>query len=160
MGKLNIQKIVAREFTSQDIDDACGLKPNVIHVYHQAGALIPDIDQGKGTGHRRLFSATNFMEAAIISYMMGDGMPRRVIVDTLKSIRSANERHLLNPASIIKSMFGHYLVLYNEGGKFRHQFLTEDSSKTVMSSLLLRVPEFTHVFNLTSLFNRYFSVIE
>ena len=69
--------------TSKQVEKALNIRANTLHYYIKAGALVPDIDAGKGRGKKRLFSETNLMEIFIIKRLIDYGIPQRVIVALL-----------------------------------------------------------------------------
>ncbi len=79
------------QFTSKKIENLIGLKSNTLHYYIKSGALVPEIDKGEGTGHTRLFSPKNFLEAHIIKSMINFGYSKNIILKVLKAIGKLKE---------------------------------------------------------------------
>ena len=87
-------------FTSKQLEEIIGLKVNTLHYYVAAGGLDPDVDPGEGRGKSRLFSPTNFVEALLIMRLILFGIPKKRILEFLKSIRKSGERDRLSPDRI------------------------------------------------------------
>ena len=156
MKSLTTDQIVKMEFTSKDIKKICGLKRNTLHLYIQEGALKPDVYPGSGTGTTRLFSATNLVEAILITKLILDGLPRRSIVSMFKGIKRAGDRKMLNPAQDIDPVkMGFFLVFYREGKDFKHEFLLFNRQKSNITKELQALPELFHTFNMSNIFTRY-----
>ena len=98
--------------TSRQIERKVGLKFNTLNLYVQLGALIPDVDPGRGTGTKRLFSETNLVEAIILRDLIAFGFPRRWILVFFRSIRQTGERSLLDPEQIFKDKGIKYIYFY------------------------------------------------
>ncbi len=119
-------------FTSKQIESSLSLRLNTLHNYCKAGAITPEIDEGKGTGHQRVFSATNYVEAIIIKQLMNLGMPQAKIVMMLKSIVEAGDRRRLDPQRYLdrkeKSEYTELLVFTMPDNKARHchRFVMDD----------------------------------
>jgi DNA-binding transcriptional MerR regulator len=121
-----------KEITSTKIQKLVGLKANTLHYYVQAGAIIPDIDLGEGTGHTRIFSETNLMEISILTTLVNFGLPKRIILQLFKNIQKAVERDKLNPEKIPEKAETQLLLFFPEGPpvsskKITHKFIDEGS---------------------------------
>ena len=116
-----------KEFTSKQIEQYVGIKANTLHYYIQSEAIIPDVDEGSGTGTRRIFSGTNYFEACIIKQLMDYGLPKKSIVQMMKSVRDSGDRHFLNPDRFLKSdsdnIRGEFLVFLPQEKGFTHRFI-------------------------------------
>lgn len=122
------KQIKNAKFTSKQIEENLHLKVNTLHYYIESGAIIPDVDKGRGTGTKRIFSSLNFFEACIIKHLMNYRQPKKSIVAMMKSIRDAGDRHFLNPARFLKSDsdkgYIEFLVFISDGeGSFTHRFI-------------------------------------
>jgi len=134
-----MDKIKKVQFTSKDIEVSLGFKVNTLHYYIREGCITPDIDEGSGTGHRRLFSAINFFEATIIKYLMSYGIPKKSIVGMMKSIQNAGDRHRLDPQRFFdkaktssEETSIEYLIFFRgseKPEKFGHRFVIDGKKK-------------------------------
>jgi hypothetical protein len=87
------------DYTTTYIEKNFGLKANTLHGYIKAGAIVPDIDPGSGTGTSRKLSATNIVECLILKDLMAIRLPRVLIISMLQKIRQSEERGNLDPIS-------------------------------------------------------------
>jgi len=90
------------KFTSKQLEKLTGLKIRTSHYYVEAGILTPDLQGATGTGTIRYYSVVNLMEAEIISYFIGFGLPKRVIASFFASLKKDNSRSKLDPFEILK----------------------------------------------------------
>lgn len=119
-------KIPRQHFTSKQIENHFGLKINTLHYYVQAGIITPEIDRGSGTGHQRLFSETNAVEAAIIAKLMKMGLAKKNIAKVFEGIAKAGERKRLDPRNIVDSDDSvDFLLIYpGDDGNLSHRFVS------------------------------------
>lgn len=89
-------------FTSKQLEELTKLKVRTQHVYVEAGIITPDVQEASGTGTVRYYSATNLMEAEIISYFIDFGLPKRTIASFFSSIKKRKDRPKLDPFAILK----------------------------------------------------------
>jgi DNA-binding transcriptional MerR regulator len=128
-------------FSSKEIEAAVGLKMNTLHYYINAGAITPDVDEGRGYGHKRLFSSTNFTEVIIIRRLMDMGLPQSRITVMMKSINAAGDRSRLDPMKYLHAWTAggqfrrDYIVFLPAGKKYDHVFITgQDSLASFMET--------------------------
>ncbi len=88
-------------FTSKQVEELTGLKVRTQHVYVEAGIITPDVQAASGTGTVRYYSATNLVEAEMISYFIGFGLPKRTIASFFASINERNDRTKLDPLKVL-----------------------------------------------------------
>ncbi len=111
------------KITSKKIESLIGLKSNTLHYYIKSGAFVPEIDEGVGTGHTRLFSVKNFLEAAILKRMLNFGYSKNVILKFFESIGNSKEWRGIKPSQIIKDRIIFFIIFYFSGGEIVHQFV-------------------------------------
>jgi hypothetical protein len=103
-------------YTTTFIQEKFGLKSNTLHYYIKAGAIVPDIDPGRGTGTKRLLSEINVMECVILKNLLSISLPKAVIVYFFKTIRKPYwERSLLDPSKIVSEKANLTLYFYTAG---------------------------------------------
>ncbi|BBO72767.1 hypothetical protein DSCW_01840 [Desulfosarcina widdelii] len=144
------------QFTTKDIENLCGLKQNTLHLYIQAGALTPDIDPGKGTGKTRLLSGINFVQAVIIANMIDHGLPRRAIVEMMKSLNQ--DRGRLDPDEL-PNHGTVYVAFFKIRGRWVHSFLDQDESGRILFADVLGLAGFSHLFNLSHILGAYAEIV-
>ena len=103
---------------------------NTIHYYIEAGALTPEIDPGSGTGTKRLFSETNFIEVYILNAFLRFSFPKRFIVNFFKEINNSGKRDLLIPDEILRDKAIKYIQFHpHPGGKLAFNFYVGDGEE-------------------------------
>ena len=116
--------------TSKKIETLLGLKSNTLHYYIKSGAFVPEVDKGEGTGHTRLFSAKNFLEAAIIKRMIDAGYSKKIILKFFESIGNSKEWQGLKPGQIVKDRIIFIIIFYFSGDEIVHQFVKRKPKET------------------------------
>ena len=157
------------KITSKKIENLIGLKSNTLHYYIKSGALVPEIDEGVGTGHTREFSAKNFLEACMIKRLIDFGYSKNMILKFFESINRSREWREINTKQIIKDRIIFIIIFYRSGDEIVCQF---DKSKPSIRSFAditddqfidsLKNPSHSNEFNLDLIINKtmeLFSVI-
>jgi hypothetical protein len=126
------------KLTSAQIEEITGLNINTQYYYKEAGALVPDIDAG-GRGNPRLWSGTNMIEASIIKRSMDYGLPKKIIVEMMNSIREAGDRNRLDPGRWLEikqagseDLITEYLLFFtnpDEKPGISHRFVLDAGDK-------------------------------
>lgn len=88
-------KIEKLNFTTKQITDIVGIKPNTLHYYIENGAIVPDVDPGHGRGTQRLFSAVNVIEIVMIHKLMKLGLLKKNITQMILELRKTGDREKL-----------------------------------------------------------------
>ncbi len=90
-----VDEIKKTEFTTKQIVESVGIKPNTLHYYIENGAIVPDIDQSQGRGTQRRFSAVNMIEIVIIHRLIKIGLLKKNITQMIKGLRDKGDREKL-----------------------------------------------------------------
>ncbi len=110
------------KITSKKIEKLTGLKSNTLHYYIKSGALVPEVDKGEGTGHTRLFSVKNFLEACIIKRMIDFGYSKHIILKFFESIAKSEEWQDFKTDQAIKDRIIFLIIFYRSGSEIVHCF--------------------------------------